>query len=150
MAEVLLHKNVVLAEELGASPRRRAMADFHLATVLPPDKALPMLNAARTFFNNEEENLVKIDRWRGTKLNQRGDHADAVAILTSAVELAGRIKVFREQGLIMLELADADPGNAADHLRAALKIFTVSGLVQDIVAVRARMAELGVDPDKQP
>lgn len=149
-AEVVLHKNVALAEELGATPRRRAMADFHLATVLPPDKALPMLAAAHTFFTNEAENLVKIDRWRGTKLNQRGDHADAVPILTSAAELAGQIKLFREQGLIMLELARADPANAVAHLRAALKIFTVSGVVQDIVTVRARMAELGVDPDKQP
>ncbi len=151
-AEVLLRINVELAEAMGASPRRRAMADFHYATVLEPDAALPMLAEAREFFEQarEEENLVKIDLWRGRKLIARGDAALALPVLDAAARLAERIPARREQGQILRELADAEPANAETHLRAALKICQLAGLVQDIVSVRTRMAELGLTPDERP
>lgn len=150
-AETLLRLNVALASEVGASPRRLAMATFHLATVLPSGEALPMLALAREYFDSEgeHENVVKIDLWRGRKLLAHGDSATAAPILAQAARSAGQIKAGREHGQIMLALADADPANAATHLNAALKIFALSGFVRDIVAVRTRMAELGIDPDRQ-
>ena len=141
-ARQALDENLRQAERIGGAPRRTAMARWHRSTVLPPEAAVDELTAVRTAFEAEPENLVKIDYWLGATLRRRGDRAEARTVLDRATEGAQRHNMQRELGLIQLELADVDPADAEQHLRAALRILQ-SGFPVEARRVRTRMTELG-------
>lgn len=105
------------------------MARFHLATVLPPEDAVPELRDVLAAFDGDQRNQAKINLWLGRKLIE-------------AAELAESSKLTREHGLAYEALADADTANAQAHLREASRILRL-GFPDDEKRVRARMTEPG-------
>ncbi len=145
----LLTDNLELAEQILAenpadlsARRRHRMARFHLATVLPPEAAVPELRDVLAAFAGEQRNQAKINLWLGRKLIEAGDGAGAIDPLRAAAELASSSGLTRERGLAYEALADADTANAQTHLREASNILRLE-FPDDEARVRARMTEPG-------
>ena len=148
-ARTLLTRNLELADRIRAenpdeasAERRHRMARFHLATVLPPEQAVPELREVRVAFDGDQRNQAKINLWLGRKFIESGDVAAAIAPLLAAADLAESSKLTREHGLAHEALADADTANAHAHLREASRILRL-GFPDDEARVRARMTEPG-------
>jgi tetratricopeptide (TPR) repeat protein len=148
-ARTLLTDNLQLAEQIKdehpaneSARRRHRMARFHLATVLPPEEAVPELRDVLAAFDGERRNQAKINLWLGRKLIQSGEVAAAIDPLRAAAELAASSGLTREHGLAYEALADADTASAQAHLREASRILRVD-FPDDEARVRARMTEPG-------
>ncbi|HEV3361776.1 MAG TPA: NB-ARC domain-containing protein [Pseudonocardiaceae bacterium] len=148
-ARTLLIRNLELADHIlaenptdGSAQRRHRMARFHLATVLPPEAAVPELREVLAAFAGEIRNQAKINLWLGRKLIESGDGAGAIDPLRAAAELAASSGLTRERGLAYEALADADTANAQAHLREASSILRLE-FPDDEARVRARMTEPG-------
>ncbi len=86
-ARPALRRNLELARRLG-EPRRMALACLHDAKVEPPQIALPLLDEATPLFAGDPVNLAKTDLWRGRKLTERGDLAEAREALDRALTVS--------------------------------------------------------------
>lgn len=148
-AIVPLTENLEMAKQIldakpddPAAQRRFRMARFHLATVLPPNEAIPELRAVLKEFAGDKRNQAKISLRLGGKLIDGNDHAAAIDPLRAARTLAKETGLTWEQGQACRLLAEADPANAREHLREAADIFRAA-YPEDYAEVRARMTELG-------
>lgn len=126
-ARPVLRRNLGLARHL-AEPRRIALACLHDAKVERPETALPLLAEAASAFADDPVNLAKTHLWRGRKLTDNGDLADARTALDLAIaELTAQRRPFdRAEALAArgdLNTAAGQPGEARDDYAQARAVF---------------------------
>lgn len=146
----LLRRNLEIAVELGI-PRRLALARFHLAKAEPPERALDLLDQARTTFaalGGEGYNLVKVDLWQGRALVRLGRLDEAGDVLTQAAAAADTGKWHVERAQLCEALADlaearGEPDAARSHLHDALAIYRHHYLTTPALAVEHRLRTPG-------
>jgi tetratricopeptide (TPR) repeat protein len=117
-ARPALRRNLELARQL-AEPRRLALACLHDAKVEQPAIALPLLDAAEPIFADDPVNLAKTHLWRGRKLTERGDLADArealdlaLTGLTALRRPFDRAEVLAARGELNLAAGQLEPARA--------------------------------------
>ncbi|MEV5296519.1 hypothetical protein [Amycolatopsis methanolica] len=136
-AAAVLRENLALASGI-ADERGLALARMHLAKVLEPDEALPLLDLAHAYFTAREEagNVLKTDLWRGRKLTAAGRPAEARELLDRVVSATGH---HRERGEARLALADVALASGADpapDLREVERIFSRFGFPREAATAR--------------
>ncbi|WP_410647276.1 AAA family ATPase [Amycolatopsis sp. cmx-4-54] len=144
-AEALFRRALDLAMRLGEE-RRIALVRFHLAKVRPPSEALELLDAAETVLGAEHLNQVKIALWRGKKLLEAGNHADAAAVLIETLELATERSFNRERAEASEALGDSAfatdrPVDARAFWESAKEIYYFYGFTPDRDRVSAKLAQ---------
>ncbi|AIJ20159.1 hypothetical protein [Amycolatopsis methanolica] len=142
-AAAVLRENLALASGI-ADERGLALARMHLAKVLEPDEALPLLDLAHAYFTAREEagNVLKTDLWRGRKLTAAGRPAEARELLDRVASATGH---HRERGEARLALADVALASGADpapDLREVERIFSRFGFPREAATAAALRADL--------
>ncbi|HJP76205.1 MAG TPA: ATP-binding protein [Pseudonocardiaceae bacterium] len=126
-ARPVLRRNLDLARQLAES-RRIALACLHDAKVERPEIALPLLTEAARTFAADPVNMAKTHLWRGRKLTDRGDFAEARTALDLAIaELTAQRRPFdRAEALAArgdLNAAAGQPHQARDDYGQARAVF---------------------------
>ncbi|MGO1050616.1 hypothetical protein [Crossiella sp. CA198] len=139
-----LRRNLELAALID-DQRRTALAKFHLAKVEQAETALTLLAEAEPVFRGlakgELINQAKIAWWRGRRLTDAGQFAEAADSLDRARSMFAEHGQDFEQGRVLEALAELataqqDPGSARQRYAEACAVYDRAGLVVQAERVR--------------